>query len=271
MTAKNDAAAPLAPGSLLTIGSGSLVMAIAPHAGGRIAQIRHRGVDVLVGHGADTAGAIAWGCYPMVPWAGRVRHGRFRLQGRAYELPCNFGAHAIHGVGFLLPWQVDAQASDRVTLSLALPGDQHWPFGGIARQSIEVAANRVRLSLSVTAGARAMPACIGWHPWFRKPDRLGFAPASIYPRDADGLPTLPLAPPPPGPWDDCFVNDAPVTLHYGAQRLRLTSNCTHWVVYDQPVHASCVEPQTGPPDAFNLAPRTLAPGETLEAWLQLDG
>ena len=82
--------------------------------------------------------------------------------------------------------------------------------------------------------------------------------------------TRPLASPPPGPWDDCFLNDAPVVLHRGGQRVTLTSDCTHWVVYDMPAHATCVEPQSGPPDAFNLEPRSLAPGQTLERWFAIE-
>jgi len=51
-------------------------------------------------HDPEFRSPLAWGSYPMVPWAGRIRHGRFRFDGEEYELPINFGAHAIHGVGF---------------------------------------------------------------------------------------------------------------------------------------------------------------------------
>ncbi len=98
---------------------------------------------------------------------------------------------------------------------------------------------------------------VGWHPWFRKPDSLGFHPDAMYERDLIGLPTGQLIAPSAGPWDDCFVNTAPVTLRYGGevQTLTLSSDCDHWVVYDEPAHATCVEPQSGPPDAFNIRPR----------------
>ncbi|MFC3549869.1 aldose 1-epimerase [Lysobacter cavernae] len=256
----------LAPGPLITLAQGSVSVDIAPQAGGRIAQVRIDGVEQLVGYSADNPAMIAWGSYPMVPWAGRVRRGEFAFDGEHHHLPTNLGGHAIHGVGLALPWQVDAQSPQHVELSLALPKDQSWPFGGFARQRIDVAPDRLHMTLSVTAVDRAMPATLGWHPWWCKPDLVEFAPTALYPRDAEGIATLPLAPPPPGPWDDCFINHAPVRVHHGDQRLRLTSDCTHWVVYDQPAHATCIEPQTGPPDAFNLAPNRLAPGETAQAW-----
>jgi aldose 1-epimerase len=262
----HDAAmAPLAPGTLITLGAGSVSVDVAPEAGGRIAQIRHRGVDQLIGH--DEAQAmIAWGSYPMAPWAGRIRHGRFEAGGRTVHLPLNLGGHAIHGVAFAMSWRIDAQSPRHVEMSLPLPEDERWPFGGVARQRIEVVPDRIRMSLSVTAGDQPMPATLGWHPWLRKPDRLDFIPSAFYPRDAEGIATLPLAPPPPGRWDDCFVNRLPVVVHRGDQLLRLSSNCTHWVVFDEPTHATCIEPQSGPPDAFNLAPSLLAPGEMSRAW-----
>ncbi|KLJ00365.1 aldose epimerase [Luteimonas sp. FCS-9] len=264
-----DATAPLPPGPLLRIGCGATEVAVAPEAGGRIAQIVHDGIAQLVGPEDGTLATIAWGCYPMLPWAGRVRRGRFRFEGRAHALRTNFEGHAIHGLGFASAWRVEAQAPDAVALSLRLPRDTDWAFGGTAHQRITVAPGRVRLTLSLTAGDTAMPAEIGWHPWFRKPERVDFAPAWVYPRDAEGIATLPLAPAPPGPWDDCFPGDGEIVLHRAGQRLRLRSDCEHRVVFDAAPHATCIEPQTGPPDAFNLAPRRLAPGERLTRWFEL--
>lgn len=254
---------PLPPGPLLTIREGGLEVDLAPEAGGRIAQIRCDGVEQLLGHGEHGAEtAIAWGCYPMVPWCGRIRGGRFEFEGRSHQLPANLGAHAIHGVGFLLPWQVRDHGPRYAGLELALPIDHRWPFGGVASQRIEVSGRRLLLGLSVTAVEQAMPAALGWHPWFRKPERIEFNPDAMYPRDADGIAVLPPGPVRPGPWDDCFVNRRDVVLHRGGQRLRLQSECGDWVVYDEPAFATCVEPQTAPPDAFNLLPgQVLQPGK----------
>jgi aldose 1-epimerase len=267
--ARDAATARLEPGPLLTLSHGAMSVDVAPQAGGRIAQIRVDGVEQLAGFSDDNDATIGWGSYPMVPWAGRVRRGEFAFEGTSHRLPANLGVHAIHGVGFALPWLVDSQSTHHVELSLALPEDERWPFGGIARQRIELEARGLRMTLSATAGERAMPAELGWHPWFLKPDRIEFAPTAWYPHDEDGMATHPLAPPPPGPWDDCFMNDAPVVLHLGAQRVTLTSDCAHWVVFDMPERTTCVEPQSGPPDAFNLEPRVLAPGQTLERWFRL--
>lgn len=265
----NDALAPMPPGPLLRLRRGGLEVALAPEAGGRIAQIRFAGVDWLVGPEDGWPATIAWGCYPMVPWAGRVRGGSFDFDGHAYRLPVNFGAHAIHGVGFSRPWRIAGLDPRCVALSLALGRDRYWPFGGTAHLSVSLDDDALRLVLSVQAADQAMPVVLGWHPWFRKPDRLLFAPRAMYPRDEAGIATLPHVPPVPGPWDDCFLASGEIALEREGQRLRLHADAEHWVVYDGAAHATCVEPQTGPPDAFNLQPRILAPGERLDLMFDL--
>lgn len=265
-----DATAPLPAGRLHWLRAGLLEVALAPAAGGRIAHIRHDGREWLVGEAEAGPAAIGWGCYPMVPWAGRIRRGRFVFDGKPHALPANFGGHAIHGVGFTLPWELDALDVDAASVSLALPEDETWPFGGVATQRVQLTPGQLQLHLAVQAGQHAMPAVLGWHPWFRKPDRLLFTPDAMYPQDGEGIATLPLVAPTPGPWDDCFLQQGEVTLESAGQRLRLRADTDHWVIYDAAPHATCVEPQTGPPDAFTLAPTRLEPGQRLELTFTLN-
>lgn len=258
-------------GRQITIGRGAVAVTVDPRAGGRIAQITVAETDLLVGagEGPPPHGPLGWGAYPMVPWAGRIRDGRCRVGGRIVDLPRTLGQHAIHGVGFTSVWDVAEAGVDRVRLTLALPSDLRWPFGGTARQTISVDTDGVLLELDVTAGDRAFPASIGWHPWFRKPTSIGFEPTAMYRRDAAGIAVDELVDVPPGPWDDCFVNDRPILLTIDGRRIELTSDCTDWVVYDERSYATCVEPQTGPPDAANTRPHLLGPGETLGAWFRI--
>ncbi|RYZ72076.1 MAG: aldose epimerase [Lysobacteraceae bacterium] len=269
LLADTGAMLPFAPGPVLDMACGRMRVEVAPEAGGRIAQIRRDGVAQLAGFDASNTAMIGWGCYPMLPWAGRVRNGAFEFGGEHHQLPLNLGAHSIHGVGFAMPWQVEFHDARLLELSLALPQDRRWPFGGSARQRIELDGDSLMLRLSVQAATRPMPATLGWHPWFRKPSRLVFSPAAMYPRDRDGIATLPLAAPSAGPWDDCFVHDGTVVLENAGQSLSLESDCRHWVVYDEGALATCVEPQSGPPDAFNLEPFALMPGQTLSRWFRM--
>lgn len=266
---RDDALAPMPAGPLHWLRTERLQVALAPDAGGRVAQIRFDGREWLVGPDDGWPATIAWGCYPMVPWAGRLRAGRFAFGGAVHTLPLNFGGHAIHGVGFSRPWQIDVLEADSAQLSLVLPQDGYWPFGGTATQTVRLEGDRLLLELAVQAGTQAMPVALGWHPWFRKPDRLVFRPDEMYPRDADGIATLPRTPPTVGPWDDCFVANNDIALQRGNQVLRLKADTDHWVVYDGAAHATCVEPETGPPDAFTLAPRVLLPGQRMSLSFEL--
>ena len=245
--------------------SDGLVSATIDPSGGRLAQLSINDVDLLVG--ADPAfDEMQWGSYPMVPWAGRVRRGRFSFDGVDYQLPINLGPHSIHGVGYTSRWDVAAATETSAVLSLQLPTNDQWPLGGTAHQRFVVTPGALRLELSVIADDRAMPVSFGWHPWFRKPDAIDFHPSAMYRRDSDHMAVDELIEVPPGPWDDCFVNTRAVRISIGGVRLELTSDCTDWVVYDQPEHATCIEPQTGPPDAFNIRQRVLQPQDQHSAW-----
>lgn len=195
----------------------------------------------------------------MVPWAGRVRRGRFGFVGGTYQLPINLPPHAIHGTGFTRNWEVQGDQS------LVTDLGPSWPFGGHAVQRFALTPTSLTCTLEVHNDVRTMPAQVGWHPWFRRPVSLTFAARSMYLRDAEGIPTGETIAPPSGPWDDCFTDvvASPKLSWPRGPSVALTSTCDHWVIFDEPSHAVCVEPQTGPADGLNLAPRLVEPGAPL--------
>jgi len=232
------------------------------HVGARLRSLLIDGRELLVQEGDE---ALLWGCYPMVPWAGRIDRGRFEFNGVEHQMPINLGIHSIHGVGVDREWK--SERPGVFDLDLTDP----WPLGGTARVVADLAPDHLSITLSVTAGDFPMPAVIGWHPVFVKSigdasANLDFQPAKILTRNDDGIPSGKADPVPPGPWDDCFLGviDEP-SLRWGdGLALTLDSPTDTWVVYDQTPHAICVEPQTAMPDAFNRPEcPVLAPGETL--------
>jgi aldose 1-epimerase len=254
----------------LTLSCADATLTVHPSAGARIGQIVVAGQPLLA-EMPDTAELhpMMWGSYAMVPWAGRIRQGRFAFDGVEHQLPINHHdgpdvrqAHAIHGLAFDRPWQVHEVSDGSCTSSCAL----EWELGGIVTQTITLLRDRAVVTLLLESTGTDLPAEVGWHPWFRKPDALEFSPTAMYRRDDVGLPTGELLEPTAGPWDDCFVNTDPVVLRYdrrSASTVTVTSDCDHWVVFDEPAHATCVEPQSGPPDAFNLIPHVVTPATAL--------
>jgi len=236
--------------------------------GGRIAALRVFGEELLVGAGDDPLG---WGSYPLAPWAGRLRDGRFRFGEREYHMPCHYGPHAIHGTVFTRSWQIVAADTLRIELQ------PEWPFDGFAVQRFVLRENYLCVRLELHARTQPYPASAGFHPWFLRqlghgaPLALDFRPAQRVVLDGDGLPTGALAPPDTACGDDCFIGmDSEPCLHWpGALRLWLASNHTHWVIYQRPAHALCVEPWTAPPDALNAAPALVRPGKPLVLEMRL--
>jgi aldose 1-epimerase len=162
---------------------------------------------------------------------------------------------------------VDVTAS---SIELFTNLDAQWPFGGSVSQRIELQNGLVRLEQCVTAGDRAMPAQVGWHPWFYKPSRTSLIFESMLQRDEHGIATTIRERRDAINVDDCFVNPlAPLSLTVNGVDLVLSSDCSHWVVYDQPSHSTCVEPQSGAPNAINDSPYVLAPRESLTKWFTI--
>ncbi|NBY57672.1 MAG: aldose epimerase, partial [Actinobacteria bacterium] len=52
-------------------------------------------------------------------------------------------------------------------------------------------------------------------------------------------------------------------------RIVVDSDCDHWVIYDMPTHALCVEPQSGPPDGFTLLPQLVTATQPLRRTMTL--
>lgn len=245
---------------VLKLTAGGAVATVDRARGGRLASLVVEGHELLVQPPADARpDPLLWGCYPMVPFAGRIRGGRFRWGGLLRELVPNHAGHAMHGTLFDRRWMIEQADAGYVRLRARL--EPAWPFPGWAIHELSLSPDRLELRLEVHAAEVPFPATVGWHPWFRRRLVTGgglvvdLQAARWYPRGSDGLPLGRVEPPPAvGPWDDCFTAITwPVRLTWpGALEATLTSTSDHLVLYDQPRHAICVEPQTGPPDAVNL-------------------
>ena len=250
-----------------TLRAGDASVTIDHAHGGRVSSLVIAGHELLVGADGPRADPIGWGCFPMAPWAGRIRDGRFRAGGEEVRVPLNLPPHAIHGTAHVQPWEPTGPGELRCDLGST------WPWSGSAHQQVELTARSLTLALRVEAASSPMPVSLGWHPWFHRhidgvAVELVLPAERMWRRDEEGIPDGSLIEPPPGPWDDCFTAlIGPVELHWpGVLDLYVESDCEHVVVFDQLDEAVCVEPQSAPPDAHNSGADLVivSPGAPLE-------
>jgi aldose 1-epimerase len=255
---------------MLELTAGAARATIDAARGGRVASLRLGERELLVPPPDADDRSIAWGLYLMAPWPGRLAEGRLRFRGRTYQLARTHGRHAIHGLLWAAPWSVERSSGSEAELGIALDRGG-WPFGGEVRQTVRLAPGALTLEASIHAD-RAMPAALGWHPWFQRglqDPSLRLAAEGILER-RDMLPTgavLPLTP----RTDLRAVRWPDLELE-----VEFPPACELAVVYT-PWNAVCIEPQTAWPNALGLPDaaahragrRDLEPGETFTASMRI--
>ena len=258
--------------------------------GGCIAGLWHRETPILRSvEPVELATAWPSGCYPLVPYSNRIGYARFRWKGHDFTTRPNFGEspHSIHGVGWMRPWERVSSSAVEVVLRYRHAADADWPFAFEASQYFTLTPQSLHVEMVVTNLAEvAQPVGLGWHPYFpkRARSRLHIELAERWDGDATGLPVRKVAQ--PGidagvahlAFDNCFDG------WHGAARIRderfslqLSSSLDRLVVYTPPEKDYfCVEPVSHVSNAIHMADplahglRSLAPGESTRAWMQLD-
>ncbi|MBS0437670.1 MAG: aldose 1-epimerase [Proteobacteria bacterium] len=270
--------------------AGALRLALRPDLGGCIAGLWHRETPILRSvEPVELATAWPSGCYPLVPYSNRIGYARFRWKGHDFTTRPNFGEspHSIHGVGWMRPWERVSSSAVEVVLRHRHAADADWPFAFEASQYFTLTPQSLHVEMVVTNLAEvAQPVGLGWHPYFpkRARSRLHIELAERWDGDATGLPVRKVAQ--PGidagvahlAFDNCFDG------WHGAARIRderfslqLSSSLDRLVVYTPPEKDYfCVEPVSHVSNAIHMADplahglRSLAPGESTRAWMQLD-
>ncbi len=275
----------------LEVGDHALVFA--PEIGGSIASWTRRGVPILRPLQPDALEQReprALGCYPLVPFSGRVAGRHFTWRGVTHELPALLNGHAIHGAGWQEPWRV--ADLDARSLSLVLdhiPGPL-WPFAFRAEQYFVLSPEGLTVELEITnTDMQPTPAAFGLHPYFPRnaATTLQFSAAKVWlnPANAeipDRSETVPAA------WDhtaprtpvegidNCFASwtrPARITWPDRGLALSITADpvLAHLVVYIPPGRDFfAVEPVANMNDGLNRMDRgtehgfaVLQPGATL--------
>lgn len=278
----------------LTLTRGAARCELLPHMGGSIGSWSVNGQEMLRAASEAAIAArdpYATAGFPLVPYSNRIGHGSFEWDGERQTLARNFPPepHAIHGVGFQRPWQVQSHNGDSAVLRLSHRPDAGWPWAFEARQHITLTDELLILELeAMNLERRPVPLAFGHHPYFpRSGARLTFHAQGVWRADDDGLPYELIAP--SGPFDfskgaavddvdidHCFTGwngvaiiawpDKPQGLGITASR-----ELSNAVVYiRRELDAFCFEPVPHINDALNRSDRetampVIAPGESFEA------
>lgn len=276
--------------STVELRAGSLRLALRPDLGGAIAGLWHGATPVLrCTEGADLTAASLSACYPLVPYSNRVGHRRFHWQGQEHQLAANFEdyPHTLHGVARLRAWTVLSSSATQAEMVYRHTADADWPFAFDVHQRFGLTPQGLRVGLAITNRAeQPQPVGLGWHPYFepRPQARLHLDVTERWDGDAEGLAKTVV--PQAGihdavadlDLDNCYGGwQGPALISDAQLALRLTSSLPYVVVYTpttKPFY--CVEPVSHVSNAIQMADpaahglRTLAPGATFDAWMQLD-
>lgn len=142
-------------------------LVIDPALGGSVLSCTWRDHPVLRPSPGATSSLEA-AAFPMIPFSGRIQDGQFAFGGRTIKLAQNFPPepHAIHGRCWQNAWTIKEKSRYSITLARDHDGTD-WPWVYRAWQHFEILDDRLALTLSLTNQAdTAMPAGIGWHPFF---------------------------------------------------------------------------------------------------------
>jgi aldose 1-epimerase len=158
----------------IALSKGRLTVGIDPESGAALTRfdlkMGNTRFDILRRASDPKSGApraLGASSFPMVPYAGRLREGRFEFEGRSIDYPLNAlpERHSSHGDGLTRPWALTALARQRAVLEL-LPC-AFAPIQYHCTQSIELAEDRLDVTFRIrNLESRRIPIGIGLHPYF---------------------------------------------------------------------------------------------------------
>jgi aldose 1-epimerase len=119
----------------------------------------------------------------LFPYPNRVRAGRYRFQGRDYQLPIALAPHAIHGFALDAAWDVvehtagatEASLTGRYQIAKSTPARRPlWPTDAILQVRYGLSGRRLTMAVTVAnPTADPLPYGFGIHPYFRLPVEPG--------------------------------------------------------------------------------------------------
>lgn len=282
----------------VVLAAGDVSVEILPDVGGRVHRIAVAGHDLLRTPPQPDAAKddpFFWSSFVMAPWCNRVPAARLLTADGPVTLHPNWvDGSALHGEVYARPWRHLGDGRLQVA-----GGGSDFPWSYTVRAEVRVDPAGMSYDLTLTnEGTTAMPAGLGWHPWFRADGgslQLRAAPGRRYPLDPGYIPAGDPEPLSSGDYDPSCGGPLPwgahelytqlaertVTLHWPSRDLwgvlSFSADADHLIMYaHEPADAVAVEPQTHAIDGHRRAVlglsggvRLLGPGEALSVRYRL--
>jgi aldose 1-epimerase len=158
---------------MIELKAGDYRLTLDPAHGGSVAAFSFGGLPLM----RATCGPsiLDTASFPLVPFSGRIAHGRFTAGAHdvmlAPNLPGADHPHTLHGFGWLTEWTAISHDNGHAELEHVYPGGA-WPWRYRAVQSFGLAPDGLTMRLTLqNLGDAPMPAGLGFHPYFpRTPD-----------------------------------------------------------------------------------------------------
>jgi aldose 1-epimerase len=199
----------------------------------------------------------------LIPYAGRVRNGRYTYEGERYQLPAGREGHASHGFAKDTIWEVVDMQQASAKFKATLRGEG---YPGILETEIIYALSGATFSTDCAVknvSTRDCPIVVGFHPYFLARDWTLEAEGSAYKyalADAyfpTGLKTaFDIGAVGPGTGlDNPLEVEGKVKLHYPLHTLTIERKNMPYIVLFNGRYAEgvslAIEPYSGLPDAYN--------------------
>lgn len=150
--------------------SGTAQLEVVPERGGIITRWQVRGQDILyldAERFANPALSVRGGIPILFPICGNLPENLFSYGGGTYVLK-------QHGFARDLPWQVQSQTSDAITLTLSSNALtlRQYPFAFELQFTYQITGDRLSIQQRITnTGSTVMPFSVGFHPYFAVQDK----------------------------------------------------------------------------------------------------
>ncbi|BBG22785.1 hypothetical protein IC006_0069 [Sulfuracidifex tepidarius] len=192
----------------------------------------------------------------LIPFANRIKEGKYTFEGKTYSLPVNSEGNAIHGFAKDVKWNIDEASVDTARLSVTLK-NAGYPSTLKCKVIYALSGNSISVSIEINnVGDNDAPLTVGAHPYFVVKGKWSLNPevftrlelenkipnGKMYEWRVDASSHI----------DDCFLFDGKVTLTSEWSRVEVESdNMKYLQIFNGVEGAVALEPMSGAPDAYN--------------------